>query len=57
MFLRFLNNHVLNDWMLGILVLFIALWGIALDVLSVGDRQIAADQPRLEQVALTDHGK
>jgi hypothetical protein len=57
MFLRFLNNHVLNDWMLGILVLFIALWGIALDVLSVGDRQIAAERPRLEQVALTDHGK
>ena len=53
MFVRFLNNVVLNDWMLGILVLAIALWGIALDVKSMGNPQFAATSPALEQVALT----
>ena len=53
MFLRFLNNVVLNDWMLGILALFIALWGAVLDVKSMGNPQIAATSPALKQVALT----
>ena len=53
MFLRFLNNVVLNDWMLGILVLFIALWGAVLDVKSMDNPQIAAAKLQLEQVALT----
>jgi hypothetical protein len=53
MFLRFLNNVVLNDWMLCILVLAITLWGAARDIQSMGSTQIAAAKPHLEQVALT----
>jgi hypothetical protein len=61
MFHRVLSDAVYArpqpDWMLCALVLAIALWGAVLDIQSMEDQQIAAEQPRLEQAALTADGK
>ncbi len=59
MFLSILDDVLPKraDWMVCALVLGIALWGAALDVLSMDAPQVAGPEGQLRQIALTANGK